>query len=85
MTTTVVHCKRESFDVYIGRPGILGNEFVIGIHGTREEVIAKKRAAILADPELVKWIKKNLTGKRLGCYCKPLACHGDIYVEICDQ
>ena len=39
--TTVVHCKREPYDVYIGRPGPWGNPFEIGTDGTREEVIAK--------------------------------------------
>jgi hypothetical protein len=24
----------------------------------------------------------ELKDKRLGCYCKPLACHGDVYVEL---
>lgn len=30
MSTKVVHCKREKYDVYIGRPSIFGNTFVIG-------------------------------------------------------
>ena len=33
------------------------------------------------DPELVKELLK-LKGKRLGCTCKPLACHGDVLVEL---
>lgn len=37
----VVHCKKEPYDVYIGRPSKWGNPFVIGKDGTREEVIAK--------------------------------------------
>jgi len=24
----------------------------------------------------------ELVGKRLGCYCKPLACHGDVLVRL---
>lgn len=44
--TTVVHCKIEEFDIYIGRPfknqeWKFGNPFVIGQDGTREEVINK--------------------------------------------
>lgn len=37
----VVHCKREDFDVYIGRPGPYGNPFTIGRDGNRKEVIDK--------------------------------------------
>ncbi len=45
--TRVVHCKRERYDVYIGRPGPWGNPFVIGRDGTREQVIAKYRTWLL--------------------------------------
>ena len=53
----VVHCKREPFDKYIGRPmrGYRdegwGNPFKIGPDGTREEVIEKYRVWLLAHPE----------------------------------
>ena len=40
-TTRVVHCKREPFDIYIGRPSKWGNPFVIGRDGNREQVIEK--------------------------------------------
>ena len=33
---SVVHCKKEAFDVYIGRPSNWGNPFVIGRDGTRK-------------------------------------------------
>ena len=39
----VVHCKKDSFDVYIRRPSKWGNPFSIGVDGTREEVIEKYR------------------------------------------
>ena len=39
----VVHCKKEKYDVYIGRPSKWGNPFTIGIHGTREQVIQMYR------------------------------------------
>jgi hypothetical protein len=52
----VVHCKKESFDVYIGRLpkgklSVWGNPFEIGIDGTREQVIAKHRKWLLSDNE----------------------------------
>jgi hypothetical protein len=75
----VVHCQKEPFDVYIGRPGPYGNPFRIGIDGTREEVIAKYKALLETDAELQKAVR-SLKGKVLGCWCKPLPCHGDVIV-----
>jgi len=80
--TRVVHCKRESYDVYIGRPSKWGNPFKIGVDGTREEVIEKYRNYIQSS-YLLDHIQE-LKGKTLGCYCKPAACHGDILVELAD-
>jgi len=40
----VVHCKREAYDVYVGRPGPWGNPFRIGVDGYRQEVIEKYEA-----------------------------------------
>ena len=85
MKTTVVHCRRESYDVYIGRPSIFGNPFKIGPGGTRAEVIEKYRAWVLEKPALVEEIRWQLRGKRLGCYCAPQPCHGDVLAEIADS
>lgn len=78
---TVVHCKQSASDVYIGRPGPWGNPFEIGRDGTRAEVIAKYRAHVLATPELF-WRIPELVGKRLGCWCAPNDCHGDVLAEL---
>ena len=72
---------KEKYDVYIGRPSKWGNVFVIGIHGNREEVIAKYKEYILSKPELLQDLKE-LKGKTLGCFCKPLPCHGDVLIEL---
>lgn len=77
----VVHCKRSAFDVYIGRPGPWGNPFEIGRDGTRAEVIRKYRAWIVNQAELMARLPE-LRGKVLGCYCAPLACHGDVLLEL---
>jgi len=82
---SAVHCKRESYDVYIGRPGEWGNPFVIGKDGTREDVITKYREWLHAQPELVAKARRELRGKRLGCWCAPKACHGDVLAEIANQ
>lgn len=79
--TKVVHCKKESYDIYIGRPSQFGNPFVIGKDGTREEVIAKYEEWIRENPQLLAMLK-DLKGKVLGCWCKPKACHGDVLVKL---
>lgn len=77
----VVHCKRKSYDVYIGRPSKWGNPFEIGKDGTREEVIAKYRAWIVQQPHLIAALPE-LRGKTLGCWCAPKACHGDVLAAL---
>lgn len=79
--TKVVHCKRETYDVYIGRPSKWGNPFVIGVDGTHEEVIGKYKKHLLNCPELM-YSLGELKGKTLGCWCAPKSCHGDILLEL---
>lgn len=78
-----MHCKRDKFDVYIGRPSRWGNPFAIGRDGTRADVIAKYRAWITDQPDLLASIR-SLHGKRLGCYCSPRPCHGDVLAELAE-
>lgn len=77
----LVHHRRARYDVYIGRPGIWENPFIIGVDGTREEVIQKYRIWIKTQPELLAQIE-TLRGKVLGCWCSPKSCHGDVLIEI---
>jgi hypothetical protein len=67
--------------VYIGRPGKWGNPFVIGRDGSRAEVIAKYRAWLASQPELLDALDE-LRGKDLVCWCAPQACHGDVLIEL---
>lgn len=84
--TTVGHVNDEH-DVRIDRPTKWGNPYIVGVDGTREEVIAKHRAWIYTQPELLAAIKPELQGKRLGCWCRPHkpSCHGDILAWIADE
>ena len=82
--TKVVNLRYEPYDVYIGRGSIWGNPFRIGVHGTREEVIIKYKWYVLNKPTLLACLPE-LKGKVLGCYCKPLACHGDILVDLLEK
>ena len=81
--TTVVNKYRNSYDVYIGRGSKWGNPFVIGQDGSRDEVIEKYREWIITQPQINDI--EELRGKRLGCFCKPSRCHGDILVELLNE
>ena len=77
--------KDEHGDVVrIDRRTRWGNPFVIGRHGSREEVIERYRAWL--------WRKVKsggislselaaLNGKTLACHCHPLPCHGDVLAK----
>lgn len=77
----VVHCKKEKYDIYIGRPSKWGNPYIIGRDGTRDECIEKYRAYLESSKELLQDLR-TLHGKTLGCWCAPLPCHGDILMEL---
>lgn len=90
MSTRVVHCKRESYDIYIGRPSKWGNPFshkkgtkAQFLVESREEAIAEYKKWILQQPELLAALPE-LKGKILACWCVPLACHGDVLAELAD-
>lgn len=78
--TIVVNKYRSNYDVYIGRGSKWGNPFVLGQDGNRDEVIEKYREWIITQPQIKDL--EELRGKRLGCFCKPNRCHGDILVEL---
>lgn len=80
----VVHCKREPYDVYIGRPSIWGNPFVMNKDGGRDEVIDKYEQWIKNQPRLLEKLSE-LRGKVLGCWCAPLRCHGEILIKLAND
>lgn len=83
--TKVVNIKSE-YDIFIGRPSKWGNPFTVKEYG-REKAIEKYRLYIkdkLSSGELTKSDFKELHNKRLGCFCYPKKCHGDILKRIVD-
>lgn len=90
MKTLVVNRRSSEFDVYIGRGSRWGNDFshragtqAKFVVGTREEAIEAYRQQLwskIKSGEVGLTDLAALHGKRLGCYCKPLACHGDVLV-----
>ena len=83
--TRVVNILTDPYDIYIGRrrgeKGKWGNPYVKGKDGTRNEVIEKYAKWIVNQPELMAALHE-LKGQRLGCFCKPFRCHGDVLVEL---
>lgn len=87
----VVHCKRDPYDVYIGRPSKWGNPFshkdgTLAQYrvNTREEAITRYEEWLLSQPELVSALPE-LAGKTLGCWCAPDPCHGDVLVRLANS
>jgi hypothetical protein len=64
------------------------------VQATREEAVAAYRDWLAGrgwmhvEPERRRWILENLhtlRGRTLGCFCKPLACHGDVLVAMLEE
>lgn len=70
--------------VYVGRPSVWGNPYIIGKHGTREQVVALYREHLRRSPGLMSRIDE-LRGRNLVCYCAPLACHADVLLELANR
>ena len=66
------------------KASVWGNPFKLGKDGTREEIMAKFRAWLPTQPELMRRLPE-LKGKVLGCWCAPEACHGDILSEFANR
>lgn len=67
--------------VYIGRGSKWGNPFVIGRDGDRATVIAKYERYLRSRHDLLRALDE-LRGKDLVCFCAPLACHGDLLLQL---
>lgn len=91
-TTTVVNLRREFYEIYIGRAG-KGKD---GYFGNPFRLTPDDRAAVLeryktwflervrTDREFRHKVL-SLRGKRLGCFCKPALCHGDVIAAWVDS
>ncbi len=78
----VVHCKKEKYDVYIGRPSKWGNPFPLFLG--RAKCIEAYEKYLLSNDKLFADLHE-LKGKVLGCYCAPLACHGDVLAKYANK
>ena len=67
-------------------PGhLLANPYVVGKHGTAEDVVAKYEKWLDRHPELVTRELPKLRGRRLGCWCpEGEPCHARVLAERAD-
>lgn len=81
--TSLVNVSKESADVYIGRPSIFGNPYTIGKDGDRKQVIEKYRSWFYNKLKNDWFHTKvlELKDKKLGCWCSPLECHGNVIID----
>lgn len=94
MNLIAVNCHYQEYDFYCGRPkkgqkSPLANPYIIGQDGSREEVIEKYRQLLWRQlkagnkdvvDELLRIYNHGKINEetRLGCWCKPKACHVDV-------
>jgi hypothetical protein len=84
----------DAYDVYIGRGSQWGNPYTHRTHNTLAEHVVETRAEAVeayrkyitegAGKHLLKDLYQ-LKGKKLGCFCSPSKCHGDILKELADK
>jgi len=79
--TTVVNIYDSEYDTLICRPSKWGNPFPIEGRLTRAKAIAAYEVHVRRSPKLIAALPE-LAGKRLGCHCAPLPCHGDTLVRL---
>ncbi len=70
---------------YIGRGSPFGNEFRIGVDGSRDEVIDLYIAKHANDTAFLERVRQELAGFHLVCHCKPKRCHGDWLLSIANS
>jgi hypothetical protein len=83
---------RPAAAVYVGRPSPWGNPFshlpgtLAQYHvPTRAAAIAAYEAWLLAQPEMVARVKRELAGRDLVCWCYPSACHAEVLLRVANQ
>ena len=88
-TLRVETAMRNGVYVYIGRPSWWGNPFTWKVSPSNPQWVPDRAAAIRRYEEKMRCELDRhreailaLEGKVLGCYCKPLACHGDVLVKL---
>jgi hypothetical protein len=72
----------DSYDEYIGLGSAWGNRFIGDSPRNRAISLYETRLRNLLKDPAWRVALKALSGKRLGCHCKPKACHGDVIIKL---
>ena len=81
---TVVHIMKDKFDVRIDRKTKWGNPFPMRNESDRDMVIEQYRLWLwkeIQDGKIDLAELAKLKDKKLGCWCAPRACHGDVLTK----
>lgn len=70
--------------VYVGRPTVFGNPYIVGKDGKQGECVKLYRKWIRLPQQeaLRERMRSELKDKHLLCWCSPLPCHADVIMEI---
>ena len=78
--------KKNDVYEYIGRGSPWGNPYSMTTHDEEDRKNVIHSFKYDFDRDILLKVKKNdvykLAGKRLGCFCKPFDCHGDILANF---
>ena len=95
MITEVVNKNKDRYDVYIGRGSKWGNPYThlplsdtqakYKVSSRKESIEKYKEYLLIGDGSHLLNDLDELKGKKLGCYCKPKSCHGDILSTLCNN
>jgi hypothetical protein len=84
----VVHCKREPYDVYIGRPSKWGNPYPLpkgyDIYADPDRILQRYEEHVRSRPDLMAALPE-LASKTLACWCAPKPCHGDVLLRLIEE
>lgn len=89
----------DDYDVLVCRGTKFGNPFThLDLGGTKADIRVKSREEAIRcyekwilgllevrgkTPPTIEEIRKELSGRILGCYCFPKSCHAEILMKIC--
>ena len=78
----IAYAKSKGLFERIDRQTKWGNPYAIGRGGDRDEVCDRFASERLH--QIVRFIPE-LKGKVLGCWCKPMRCHGDTIADLANE
>jgi len=90
ITPILVNRHKGDFDIYIGRGTIWGNPHPIDLgqgisRSVSIEMYREHLYECLEDGRISISDILNLSGKRIGCSCAPLPCHGNVIIEVFNE